>query len=72
MKCTLEVRDSKLETPPFPTPMNRISRFSLSLVVLLAACKAQNAAPPAESAAAASAGTLTSDLLTDLGLKELP
>jgi uncharacterized damage-inducible protein DinB len=51
--------------------MNKISRFSLSLVVLVAACKAQNAAPPAESAAAAgSAGTLTSDLLTDLGSLE--
>lgn len=50
--------------------MNRISR-GLSVVVFLAACKAQNAAPPAESAvAAASAGTLTSDLLKDLGTLE--
>lgn len=41
------------------------------LVVFVAACKAQNAAPPAESAAAsASAGTLTSDLLASLGNAE--
>lgn len=51
--------------------MKKFSRLGMMLVVLVAACKAQNAAPPAESAAASgSAGTLTADLLADLGTVE--
>ena len=47
--------------------MQKISRISLSLVMLLAACKAQNAAPPTDSPSAAGGGaTLTADLLKDL------
>ena len=48
--------------------MRKISRFSLSLVMLLAACRAQDASPPADSPAAAgdAAGTVAADLLKDL------
>ena len=47
--------------------MQKISRISLSLVMLLAACKAQDASPPADSpSAAGGAGTLAADLLKDL------
>jgi uncharacterized damage-inducible protein DinB len=46
-------------------------RFTLSLVLLLAACKAQNAAPPAESASSGGgAGSVASDLLADLSTVE--
>lgn len=46
--------------------MQNISRLSLSLVMLLAACKAQNATPAADSPAAAGGGTLAADLLKDV------
>ena len=51
--------------------MQKLLRVSLSLLVFLAACKAQNAAPPADSTASgASAGTLVTDLLADVGTVE--
>ena len=51
--------------------MNSFSRLSVSLVILLAACKAQNAAPPVDSTSSgASAGVLTADLLADLSTVE--
>ena len=51
--------------------MQKLFRSGVLLIAVLAGCKAQNAAPPAESAAASgSAGTLTSDLMTDLGTLE--
>ena len=51
--------------------MQKFSRLSVSLIVLLAACKAQNAAPPAESASSgASAGSLVTDMLADVGTVE--
>jgi uncharacterized damage-inducible protein DinB len=48
--------------------MRKVSRFSLSLVMLLAACKAQDASPPADSSVAAGdgAGSVAADLLKDL------
>jgi uncharacterized damage-inducible protein DinB len=48
--------------------MHKISRFSLSLVMLLAACKAQDASPPADSSVAGGdgAGSVAADLLKDL------
>lgn len=47
--------------------MRAFSRLGLSLVMLLTACKAQNAAPPADSpTAAGGAGTLAADLLKDV------
>lgn len=46
-------------------------RYSAALVMLLAACKAQDAAPPADSGApAAGAATLTTDLANDLAQVE--
>lgn len=51
--------------------MRRLSRLSVLLVVLLAACKAQDASPPADSTpSGTSAGTVTADLLADLGTVE--
>jgi hypothetical protein len=47
--------------------MHKISRFCVSLVVLLAACKAQDASPPADSPTATGGGaTLAADLLKDV------
>jgi hypothetical protein len=47
--------------------MLKISRFSLSLIVILNACKAQNAEPMADSATAVTGGaSLAADLLKDL------
>jgi hypothetical protein len=47
--------------------MRSFSRLTVSLIVLLAGCKAQDAAPPADSAApSGSAASLSSDLLKDL------
>ena len=47
--------------------MHKISRISLSLVMLLAACKAQDASPPADSpSTAAGTNTVAADLLKDL------
>jgi hypothetical protein len=47
--------------------MRPFSRLSLSLIVLLAACKAQNAEPAADSASpTGAAATVASDLLKDL------
>ena len=51
--------------------MHKIARFGLSLILVLAACKVQNAEPPVDSAApSGSAGTLVTDLLADLGSVE--
>lgn len=51
--------------------MNKLSRSGLSLLVLLAACKTQNAAPPSDSmAVGGAASTVASDLLQDLGTVE--
>jgi len=47
--------------------MQKISRISLSLVMLLAACKAQDASPPADSpSVAGGANSVATDLLKDL------
>lgn len=47
--------------------MNKISALGFSFLMLLAACKAQNAAPAAESAAASgTANSVVTDLLADL------
>ncbi|HEX6943516.1 MAG TPA: DinB family protein [Gemmatimonadaceae bacterium] len=47
--------------------MRSFSRLSVSLVMLLAACKAQNAAPPTESATpGGSNASVATDLLNDL------
>ena len=47
--------------------MQKISRIGLSLVMLLAACKAQDASPPADSpSVSGGGGTLAADLLKDL------
>ena len=47
--------------------MHKLSRISLSLVMLLAACKAQDASPPADSPnAAGGGGSLAADLLRDV------
>ena len=58
----------QLPHPNLPFLMQKISRISLSLVMLLAACKAQDASPPPDSstAAAGGAGTVAADLLKDL------
>jgi DinB family protein len=51
--------------------MPRISRLSVSLIVLLAACKAQNAAPPADSTTSSTGGgSVTADMLADVGTVE--
>lgn len=51
--------------------MRPLSRLSLSLVVLLAACKAQDASPPADSTPpGTSAGSLVTDLAADLATVE--
>jgi hypothetical protein len=51
--------------------MRNLSRLGALLVMLLAACRAQEAAPPAESATATgAAGSLVADLLADLGTVE--
>ena len=51
--------------------MRPLSRLGFSLVVLLAACKAQNAAPPADSVSSGGgAGSVASDLLADLSTVE--
>ena len=46
--------------------MQRFFRSSISLIVLLAACKAQDASPPPDSVPSDGAGTVASDLLADL------
>ena len=47
--------------------MRSFSRISVSLVMLLAACKAQDASPPADSpSASGSTNTVATDLLKDL------
>ena len=47
--------------------MHSLSRLGLSFVVLLAACTAQDASPPAETTpSGTSAGTVAADLLADL------
>lgn len=51
--------------------MRPIFRLSLSLVVIAAACTAQNAAPPADSGSSgAGAGSFAADLLADLSTVE--
>lgn len=51
--------------------MLRIPRISLTLLAFVCACKAQEAAPPADGAAAAGdGGSLITDLLADLGTVE--
>jgi hypothetical protein len=62
------VRLHALGATPTPPLMQKISRISLSLVMLLAACKAQDASPPADSPSVASGGTgtLAADLLKDI------
>jgi len=50
--------------------MRRISRLSVSLVVLIAACKAQDASPPADTPSGAGGSTVASDLLSDLSTVE--
>jgi len=46
--------------------MRRFSRLSLSLVLLVAACKAQDASPPPDSVPSGASETVASDLLADL------
>jgi uncharacterized damage-inducible protein DinB len=51
--------------------MRRISLASLSLVVLIAACKAQDASPPVDTGSSGtSAGSVATDLLADLSTVE--
>jgi len=50
--------------------MRASSRLSLSLVVLLAACKVQNASPPAETTSSGGGGSVVTDLVADLSTVE--
>lgn len=71
MRKTRGSRVEARDNTPTPCDMHKIPRFALLLVTLLAACKAQDASPAADSVSSSgSAGSLAADLLKDLSTVE--